>query len=198
MPVLAQAQKDHPGVRFIWINQVKTPQCCAICSPCLSRPGAPDPSRQPVSTGSSAPCHPPISMTRTDACGPRVRGALPRKPERAVAHHCASNTGPMTHDGQRFIVPRLQPLSRQWMALILPIFAAAAATVVAVAYTRDVIAASGAAASGAASSDLPSAQPPTRPADRGPHAELRRLKAWAATATSSPSPSTACLTASTG
>ena len=64
----------------------------------------------------------------------------------------------MTQDGQRFIVPRLQPLSRQLAALTLPIFAAAAATVVAVAYTRDVIAASSAAASTAASSDLPSAQ----------------------------------------
>ncbi|MDH1336838.1 thiol:disulfide interchange protein DsbG [Comamonas thiooxydans] len=88
----------------------------------------------------------------------------------------------MTQDGQRFIVPRLQPLSRQWMALILPIFAAAAATVVAVAYTRDVIAASGAAASGAASSDLPSAQFLAEQGLQivGPMQSSGGLKAWAA------------------
>lgn len=88
----------------------------------------------------------------------------------------------MTQDGQRFFVPRLQPLSRPLMALILPIFAAAAATVVAVAYTRDVIAASGAAASGAASSDLPSAQFLAEQGLQivGPMQSSGGLKAWAA------------------
>lgn len=68
------------------------------------------------------------------------------------------------------------------MALILPIFAAAAATVVAVAYTRDVIAASGAAASGAASSDLPSAQFLAEQGLQivGPMQSSGGLKAWAA------------------
>ena len=68
------------------------------------------------------------------------------------------------------------------MALILPIFAAAAATVVAVAYTRDVIAASGAAASGAASSDLPSAQFLAEQGLQivGPMQSAGGLKAWAA------------------
>jgi thiol:disulfide interchange protein DsbG len=88
----------------------------------------------------------------------------------------------MTQDGQRFIVPRLQPLSRQLAALTLPIFAAAAATVVAVAYTRDVIAASGAAASSAASSDLPSAQFLAEQGLQivGPMQSSGGLKAWAA------------------
>lgn len=88
----------------------------------------------------------------------------------------------MTQDGQRFIVPRLQPLSRQLAALTLPIFAAAAATVVAVAYTRDVIAASSAAASTGASSDLPSAQFLAEQGLQivGPMQSSGGLKAWAA------------------
>jgi hypothetical protein len=36
MPVLAQAQKDHPACVSSGSTRVKTPlQCCAICSPCL-------------------------------------------------------------------------------------------------------------------------------------------------------------------
>ncbi len=88
----------------------------------------------------------------------------------------------MTQDGQRFIVPRLQLLSRQLAALTLPILAAAAATVVAVAYTRDVIAASSAAASSAASCDLPSAQFLAEQGLQivGPMQSSGGLKAWAA------------------
>ncbi|WP_087865073.1 thiol:disulfide interchange protein DsbG [Comamonas thiooxydans] len=79
-------------------------------------------------------------------------------------------------------MPRLQLLSRQLAALTLPILAAAAATVVAVAYTRDVIAASSAAASSAASSDLPSAQFLAEQGLQivGPMQSSGGLKAWAA------------------
>ncbi|WP_314972098.1 thiol:disulfide interchange protein DsbG [Comamonas testosteroni] len=74
-------------------------------------------------------------------------------------------------------MPRLQPLSRQLVALTLPIFAAAAATVVAVAYTRDVIA-----ASSAANSELPSAQFLAEQGLQivGPMQSSGGLKAWAA------------------
>ncbi|WP_182283033.1 thiol:disulfide interchange protein DsbG [Comamonas testosteroni] len=79
-------------------------------------------------------------------------------------------------------MPRLQLLSRQLAALTLPILAAAAATVVAVAYTRDVIAASSAAASSAASCDLPSAQFLAEQGLQivGPMQSSGGLKAWAA------------------
>ena len=79
----------------------------------------------------------------------------------------------------RLLVP-LRPIS----ALLIPIFAAAAATVVAVAYARDVLPASNAATGAAviAASDLPSAQFLAEQGLRivGPMQTAGGLKAWAA------------------
>lgn len=79
-------------------------------------------------------------------------------------------------------MPRPLPLSRPLSALIFPVLAATAATVVAVAHARDVIAASKAAASSVAAGDLPSAQFLAEQGLQivGPMQSSGGLKAWAA------------------
>ena len=60
MPVLAQAQKEHPDIRFLWINQGEDATAVMRYPGLAAAAGAAGPEQRASAIGSNAVCRPPI------------------------------------------------------------------------------------------------------------------------------------------